>query len=83
MKCPPDSVMVIHGGGIYGDKEKTIKRWISNYHTLPNRVKRRLVLENCEKCFHIKDCNHKVQIPITYNSTSRCVQCLIKIYSNN
>ena len=49
MQCPPDSVMVVHGGGIYNDKEKTIKRWISNFKLLPNRVKRRLVLENCEK----------------------------------
>ena len=32
-----DSVMVIHGGGVYGDKPATIKRWIQRYHELPEK----------------------------------------------
>ena len=51
-----DSVMVIHGGGVYGDKKGAIKRWISNYHKLPDKVKKRLVLENCEKSYSVLDC---------------------------
>ena len=51
-----NSVMVIHGGGIYGEKEKTIMRWVHNYINLPNKIKNRLVLENCEKCYSIIDC---------------------------
>ena len=51
-----DSVMVIHGGGIYGDKESAIQRWSDNYKNLPPSVKKRLVLENCEKCYSIEDC---------------------------
>ena len=51
-----DSVMVIHGGGVYGDKPGAINRWISNYHKLPEKVRRRLVLENCEKSYSILDC---------------------------
>ena len=50
-----DSVMVIHGGGVYGEKEKTMKRWIENYHKLPDKIKNRLVLENCEKSYSIHD----------------------------
>ena len=56
MNLPPDSVMVVHGGGIYGDKQQTIRRWIQNYSRLPERIQRRLVLENCEKSFSIVDC---------------------------
>jgi UV DNA damage endonuclease len=56
MGCPPDSVMVVHAGGIYNDKEATKRRWITNYYRLPERVQRRLVLENCEKAFSIVDC---------------------------
>ena len=50
-----DSVMVVHGGGMYGDKEKTKIRWCEQFHELPENVKKRLVLENCEKSFSIKD----------------------------
>ena len=50
-----NSVMVVHGGGIYGDKELTKKRWCKQFYKLPDNVKNRLVLENCEKCFSIKD----------------------------
>ena len=45
MGCDKNSVMVIHGGGVYGDKEKTIERWCENYNNLPNHIKNRLVLE--------------------------------------
>ena len=56
MDMDQDSVMVIHGGGIYGDKEGAIERWCENYEDLPEKIKRRLVLENCEKCYSIEDC---------------------------
>ena len=51
-----DSVLVIHGGGVYGDKPGAIKRWVENYCKLPQIVRNRLVLENCEKCYSIIDC---------------------------
>ena len=66
-----NSVMVVHGGGMYGDKEKTKQRWCDNYLRLPQSVKNRLVLENCEKCFNIKDClevSEKVNIPVVFDT---------------
>ena len=51
-----NSVMVVHGGGVYGDKEATKKRWAEQYNRLPENVRNRLVLENCERCFSIVDC---------------------------
>jgi len=71
MGMGPDSVMVVHGGGLYGDKEKTLERWCENYKRLPESIKRRLVLENCEKCFSIKDClyvSKKVNIPLLFDT---------------
>ena len=65
-----DSVMVIHGGGIYKDKCATIERWCNNYLALPENIKKRLVLENCEKVFSIVDClfiSDKVNIPIVFD----------------
>ena len=71
MGMGPDSVMVVHGGGLYGDKEKTRERWCNNYKRLPDPIKRRLVLENCERCFSIKDClyvSEKVHIPVVFDT---------------
>jgi len=56
MGLDENSIMIIHGGGTYGDKDKTILRWIENYRSLNNSIKNRLVLENCEKNFSIIDC---------------------------
>tara|TARA_Y100001954_G_C15774447_1_gene586191 strand:- start:979 stop:1785 length:807 start_codon:yes stop_codon:yes gene_type:complete len=66
-----DSVMVIHGGGVYGEKSKTILRWCINYLDLEDKIKNRLVLENCEKCYSIKDCleiHEHVGIPIVFDT---------------
>lgn len=66
-----NSVMVVHGGGMYGNKEETKQRWCNQFHLLPENVKRRLVLENCEKCYSIKDClemSEKNNIPVVFDT---------------
>lgn len=66
-----NSVMVVHGGGVYGDKEATKKRWCKQYQMLPDNVKRRLVLENCERCFSIVDCldvSREIGIPVVFDT---------------
>jgi UV DNA damage endonuclease len=71
MDMGSDSVMVVHGGGMYGDKEETKKRWCKNYMRLPKAIRKRLVLENCEKCFSIKDCldvTAIINIPIVFDT---------------
>lgn len=56
MGCGIDSVMVVHAGGTYGDKEATKRRWIEGFKKMPDRVQRRLVLECCEHSFSVVDC---------------------------
>jgi len=51
-----ESVLCIHGGGVYGDKETTIRRWIEQFDELDSSVKQRLAIENCEKSYSIDDC---------------------------
>ena len=66
-----NGVMVIHGGGTYGNKPATINRWCDNYVKLPEKIKRRLVLENCEKSFSIGDCieiSKRVNIPVVLDT---------------
>ncbi|EJU05968.1 UV-endonuclease UvdE [Dacryopinax primogenitus] len=50
-----DGVMIIHMGGVYGDKEGTIERFKSNYRKLGERVRQRLVLENDELCYNLEE----------------------------
>lgn len=50
-----NGVLIVHGGGIYGDRPAAKKRWIKKYFELPKRVQDRLVIENCEKCYSLED----------------------------
>lgn len=50
-----DSVMIVHGGGVYGNKEGALKRLEENILKLPNNVRNRLVLENCEMAYCVED----------------------------
>jgi UV DNA damage endonuclease len=66
-----DGVLTIHGGGTYGDKEATMRRWVEQFDDLPRNVKNRLVLENCEKGYSVEDClsiSEQVGVPVVMDS---------------
>lgn len=49
-------ILCLHGGGTYGDKEQTIKRWIENFKKIPLNIQQRICIENCEKSYSSEDC---------------------------
>ncbi|KAI0761361.1 UV-endonuclease UvdE [Trametes elegans] len=56
MGMDQDSVMIIHMGGMFGDKQATIERFKEVYQTrLTDEVRARLVLENDEMCYNPDD----------------------------
>lgn len=55
MGVDKDGVVVLHGGGTYGDINKTSERIIKVINLLPERITSRLVLENDEKCYSPDD----------------------------
>lgn len=61
----------IHVGGVYQDKCESIKRFISNFKDLlPENVKRRIVIENDDRCYNLNDCmdiSAKLNIPIIFD----------------
>lgn len=50
-----DARLCVHGGGVYGDLVKTKQTWIERFHKLPEQVRRRLAIENCERCYSVLD----------------------------
>ena len=65
-----NSVIVIHGGGVYGNKAETKRRWCEQWRMLPENVKSRIVLENCEKNFSIVDCleiSEEIGVPVVFD----------------
>lgn len=47
--------LVLHVGGLYGDKEKAIERFKMNFVKLPDRISKRIMLENDDKSFTVAD----------------------------
>ncbi|KAH6658535.1 UV-endonuclease UvdE-domain-containing protein [Truncatella angustata] len=50
-----DAVMILHMGGVFGDKEATLQRFRENYARLSDSIKARLVLENDDVCYTVHD----------------------------
>ena len=50
-----DAVMILHLGGVFGDKAATLDRFRENYIKLPQGVKDRLVLENDDVSWSVHD----------------------------
>ncbi|RHZ58242.1 uncharacterized protein CDV56_106554 [Aspergillus thermomutatus] len=59
LKLPPqqdrDAVMILHMGGVFGDKEATLDRFRENYKDLSQDIKNRLVLENDDVSWSVHD----------------------------
>ena len=84
MGMDDNAIITVHGGGVYGDKETTIKRWIAQFAKLPENVQRRLAIENCERQYNIEDCLHIAKacnIPVIFDSHH--FDCYNKIYDVN
>ena len=71
LETEKSSKIILHIGGVYGDKEAAIVRFEKNYHLLSQAIKNRLVIENDDKSYHIGDVlaiglrNH---IPVVYDN---------------
>lgn len=63
--------IVLHIGGVYGDKKLSMKRFVDNFQKLSPSAKKRLILENDDKSYNIEEvleiCN-KLNIPAVFDN---------------
>jgi UV DNA damage endonuclease len=61
MNLGPEAVVVVHLGGVYGDKKKAMERFVTRYEGLPAVARQRLVLENDDTSYSAGDthCIHQ------------------------
>jgi len=51
-----EAVVVLHVGGVYGDRIASRERFLRHVDRLSDRARRRLVIENDESCYTVVDC---------------------------
>jgi UV DNA damage endonuclease len=47
--------VIVHGGGVYGDKAASMQRWSENVQRLPLNIRNRLTIENDERLYGSED----------------------------
>lgn len=63
--------IVLHIGGVYGDKGKSAKAFIDNYFELPQSIRKRLIIENDDKNYTIQDVlaiSTKTDTPVVFDN---------------
>lgn len=71
MKLDTSAKIQIHVGGAYGEKQKSIERFIKRFNELNHSVVQRLVIENDDKLYDLNDClkiNAEIHIPILFDN---------------
>ena len=70
------SKLVLHIGGVYGDKISASKRFVTNFACLPDSVKDRLILENDDKNYTIEEVlaiAHQTGSPVVFDNLHHAI----------
>lgn len=61
----------IHGGGVYGDKTESLRRFVRRYRELDEPIRHRLVVENDDHRYTVADClslSSETGIPVLFDT---------------
>ena len=56
MRLGPEAVITVHVGGVYGDREAALARFVEAVDQLPEATRRRLVLEHDHAHYSLSSC---------------------------
>lgn len=68
--------IILHVGGVYGDKETAMTRFVHNFQRLPQSVKNRLIIENDERSYTIEEVlslAHQLEIPAVFDNLHHAI----------
>ena len=68
--------IVLHVGGIYGDKKEARERFEQNFRRLPEAVRNRLIIENDDRLYNIEDVltlAHRLHVPAVYDNLHHAI----------
>ena len=68
--------IVLHVGGIYGDKEAALDRFAENFQRLPESVQNRLIIENDDRLYNseeVLELTNRLQIPSVFDNLHHAI----------
>lgn len=71
LRSGTESKIVLHIGGVYGDKQSAMERFCSHYSKLDPSIKQRLIIENDDRSYNTEDVlaiGTKLGIPVVFDN---------------
>ncbi|MDD3621422.1 MAG: UV DNA damage repair endonuclease UvsE [Methanofollis sp.] len=71
MELDTTAKVQVHIGGVYGDRQEAMARFVERHRALPDSIRRRLVVENDDRLYTVKECFalHQVcGVPVVFDT---------------
>lgn len=71
LRLDASNKVILHVGGVYGDKQAAMERFIHQYELLDTEIKKRLVIENDDRYYSIRDVlyiSSRTGIPVVFDT---------------
>ncbi|MCI3028810.1 UV DNA damage repair endonuclease UvsE [Desemzia sp. C1] len=68
--------MVLHVGGVYGDKETAMERFVQNFARLDEPIQKRLIIENDDRLYTVEDVlkiSQQTGSPVVYDNLHHAI----------
>jgi UV DNA damage endonuclease len=76
LKMDDTNKIILHIGGIYGDKPSAIERFKKQYKKLSSRIKHRLIIENDDTCYNAEEVlamGEELAIPVVFDTLHHAI----------